>query len=127
MKQVRALQLTKDVSQVVFTFALLLVLIFPTAWIALTSIRPENELFTPSFRLLPSRIVLDGYQALLANTAFPTYIWNSLLVCSIATLLAVAASMLAAYSFSRRRFRGRGALLILVVFSQLFPFVILVT
>ena len=111
----------------VFTFALLLVLIFPTAWIALTSIRPENELFTPGFRLLPSRIVLDGYQALLANTAFPTYIWNSLLVCSIATVLAVAASMLAAYSFSRRRFRGRGALLILVVFSQLFPFVILVT
>jgi multiple sugar transport system permease protein len=127
MKQIRTLRLTKDFLQVSATFALLLILVFPTVWIFLTSIRPESELFTSTFRLLPSRVVLDGYRALLAKTAFPTYIWNSLLVSSVATVVAVAASMLAAYAFSRRHFRGRNALLILVVFSQLFPFVILVT
>jgi len=45
----------------------------------------------------------------------------------ITTLVAVSISLLAAYSFSRRRFRFRGALLITVVFSQLFPYVILIT
>lgn len=127
MNRTRPLRLAGESLQVLLTFAGLIALVFPTAWIFLTSIRPQGELFTPTFQLFPSHIVWDGYQSLLATTKFPTYIWNSLVVCTVSTVVAVAASMLAAYAFSRRRFRGRPALLVLVVFSQLFPFVILVT
>lgn len=127
MRAGRARQLSLDILVVVITFSLLILLVFPTLWIFLTSIRPERELFSDTFRLIPTTINLDSYRALLATTTFPTYIRNSLFVCLASTLLAVIISLLAAYSFSRRQFRWRGFLLILVVFSQLFPYVILIT
>ncbi len=44
-----------------------------------------------------------------------------------ATVISVVLSFVAAYSFSRRTFRFRYSLLILVVFLQLFPFIVLTT
>jgi ABC-type glycerol-3-phosphate transport system permease component len=127
MSRTRALHLGRDVLVVGITFGLLLALIFPTVWIFLTSIRPEREVFSDTFRLISSTITFESYRTLLATTTFATYIRNSLVVSLITTLVAVSISLLAAYSFSRRRFRFRGVLLITVVFSQLFPYVILIT
>ena len=127
MSRARTLQLGRDLLVVGITFGLLLALVFPTVWIFLTSIRPEQEVFSDTFRLISSTITFDSYRTLLATTTFATYIRNSLVVSLITTLVAVSISLLAAYSFSRRRFRFRGALLITVVFSQLFPYVILIT
>jgi ABC-type glycerol-3-phosphate transport system permease component len=123
----RALRLGQDLLIVVVTFGLLLALAFPTLWILLTSLRPEQEIFSDTFRLISSTLTVDSYRVLLATTTFPTYIRNSLVVSLVSTLLAVTVSLLAAYAFSRRRFPLRGALLIGVVFSQLFPYVILIT
>jgi len=127
MSRTRVLRLGRDLLVVGITFGLLLALVFPTLWIFLTSIRPEREVFSDTFRLISSTITFDSYRTLLATTTFATYIRNSLVVSLITTLVAVSISLLAAYSFSRRRFRFRGALLITVVFSQLFPYVILIT
>jgi len=127
MSRVRAGQLAQDLLVVGLTFALLLGLAFPTLWIFLTSIRPEQEVFSDTFRLISSTLTLESYRTLLAKTTFPTYIRNSLVVSLITTVTSVAISLLAAYSFSRHRFRFRGVLLIMVVFSQLFPYVILIT
>ncbi len=117
----------RDVLIVVVTFTLLALLVFPFLWVVLTSLRPESELFSNTFQLVSRTFTLDNYRTLLAKTTFPIYIRNSLFVCLTSTVLAVTVSLLAAYSFSRRRFRWRGGLLILVVFTQLFPFVILIT
>ncbi len=127
MRQSRTRQLGQDILVVTITFLILTLLVFPTLWVFLTSIRPNRELFTDTFQLIPLTITLDSYWELLNKTTFPTYIRNSLFVCLASTLLAVVISLLAAYSFSRRNFRWRGTLLILVVFSQLFPYVILIT
>jgi multiple sugar transport system permease protein len=123
----RALRLGQDLLVVAVTFGLLLALAFPTLWILLTSLRPEREVLSDTFRLFASTVTLDSYRTLLAKTSFGTYILNSLVVSLASTLLAVTASLLAAYAFSRRRFPLRSALLIAVVFSQLFPYVILIT
>jgi ABC-type glycerol-3-phosphate transport system permease component len=127
MSRTHALQLGRNLLVVGITFGLLLALAFPTIWIFLTSIRPEQEVFSDTFRLISSTITFESYRTLLATTTFATYIRNSLVVSLITTLVAVSISLLAAYSFSRRRFRFRGVLLITVVFSQLFPYVILIT
>jgi ABC-type glycerol-3-phosphate transport system permease component len=103
-----------------------LLFLFPFLWVFLTSVRPERDLFTDTFRLLTETITFENYEALL-QSPFPRYILNSLIVCIPATVIAVAFSLLAAYSFSRRRFRFRNLLLIVVVISQLFPWVVLIT
>jgi ABC-type glycerol-3-phosphate transport system permease component len=126
MTVARASRWVKDVAIVSLSFAVLGILVFPFVWLILTSVRPSAELFIDDFRLLSETFTFHAYETLLGSD-FPRYILNSLLVCSTATFLAVTVSLLAAYSFSRRRFRWRTPLLILVVFSQLFPFVILIT
>ncbi len=127
MKRSRPLQLIQDLLIIVVTFSILILLAFPTVWVFLTSIRPESMLFLDSFRLIVRPVTLENYRSLLIDTTFPIYIFNSLVVCSISTVIAVTVSMLAAYSFSRREFRWRSGLLITVVLSQLFPYVILIT
>jgi multiple sugar transport system permease protein len=112
--------------QVAFTFLVLGILVFPFLWVFLNSIRPSADIISDDFYLLPKIATFENYVEL-ADSDFPDYIKNSLLVSIPSTFLSVVISLLAAYSFSRRRFRGRYVLLILIVFSQLFPFIILTT
>ncbi|MFO1146735.1 MAG: carbohydrate ABC transporter permease [Alsobacter sp.] len=119
--------LLRDFVTVTFGIGVLLLLAFPFIWVVLISIRPESEIFTRKFALFTS-VTFENYVALLKNSPFPTYLWNSIVVCSISTAVAVVVSLVAAYGFSRNRtFRGRKLLLILVISTQLFPFVILIT
>ncbi len=122
----RTLRVVQDTVIVIVTFSLLLLYVFPAIWILLTSIRPESELFGDTFRLFTDTLTLVNYRELLSSD-FARYIGNSLIVCLPATFLSVSLALVAAYSFSRLKFAFRTALLVTVVFSQLFPWVILVT
>lgn len=118
----------RDLAIVCVTFAILIVMTFPFLWVVLTSIRPDSELLSTRFSLFSDTPTLRNYRTLLGGASpFPTYIRNSFFVCTVATACSIAVSLLAAYAFSRRRFRGRSALLLLVVATQLFPFVVLIT
>ncbi len=120
-------RLAKDLATVVFGIGVLLVLAFPFIWVVLISFRPDREIFTRTFRLFTT-LTLDNYYALLENSPFGAYLKNSITVCSISTIAAITISLIAAYGFSRNRnFKGRGLLLLLVVCTQLFPYVILIT
>ncbi|MBW7883536.1 MAG: carbohydrate ABC transporter permease [Caldilineaceae bacterium] len=126
MTRVSGLRLAKDLVIVVVTFALLALLVFPFAWVVLTSLRPSSALFSDTFQLLPQTVSFASYQAVFAS-GFAIFIRNSIVVALPATVLAVAVSFVAAYGFSRRTFRFRYTLLIVVVFLQLFPFIVLTT
>lgn len=112
---------------VTLTLVVVLAAILPAVWLILTSLRPQSEIYTKTFTLITPHSSLKNYVELLTTTQFGVYIINSLVVCTISTATAVLLSLLAAYSFSRRQFPGRSVLLLLVVFSQLFPYVILIT
>jgi multiple sugar transport system permease protein len=121
------LRFGKDLLVVGVGLTVLLLLAFPFIWVVLISFRPDSEIFTRTFRLITT-FTLDNYTTLLKNSPFPTYLRNSLVVCTIATFIAVTIALVTAYGFSRNRgFRGRKLLLILVISTQLFPFVILIT
>lgn len=126
MQRHTILRFTGELIQVVLTFAILGILIFPFVWIIMTSIRPSAEILSDTFRFIPNTVTAQNYEEL-SNSDFPMYIRNSLIVSIPATALSVLVSLLAAYSFSRRNFRFRYSLLIVIVFSQLFPFIILTT
>jgi ABC-type glycerol-3-phosphate transport system permease component len=120
------MRLTKDIIIVVVGLSLLLLMAFPFLWVVVISFRPEADIFTRTFQLITT-FTTENYALLVEKSPFATYLRNSFFVCTVATVAAVVIALIAAYGFSRYTFRGRKLLLILVIATQLFPFVILIT
>jgi ABC-type glycerol-3-phosphate transport system permease component len=101
-------------------------MVFPFAWMVLTSFRPADEMFDLS-RILPDRLTLDGFRSLFASSDFGRYVLNSAIVALAAMVFSVFVSCLTGYAFSRFEFRGKRFFMVLVIAVHLFPFVILIT
>lgn len=102
------------------TTAVVIVTMFPVAWAALSSLRPDTELLGGA-SLAPSRLVLDHYRSLFATRDFWTPIRNSLIVAGATTVWSVALGAACAYALARTRFRGKAVLLSLVLAVSMFP------
>ena len=85
----------------------LIVLLFPFYWMAITTFKPDEELLSregnPFWVKNPT---LAHVNKLLFDTAYPDWLWNTVLVSVVATILSITFSVLAAYSIERLRFRG---------------------
>jgi multiple sugar transport system permease protein len=100
--------------------------LFPYIWTALTSLKPEQELFTKGVHYLPKQVVVKNYVNLFKRLKFQKYFGNSLIVAISTTCLALVASSLAGYAFSRFRFKLRAALMVIFVLTNMFPKILLI-
>ncbi|MBL8835863.1 MAG: carbohydrate ABC transporter permease [Alphaproteobacteria bacterium] len=91
-------------------FASLVVMLFPIGWMISTSFKPGDEIFIPPPRWIPRTPTLDGYRVAFSHAVLVPLL-NSLVVAAGSALLATGAGALCAYGVSRMRFRGRGALM----------------
>src|SRR5437016_5329674 len=87
---------------------ILVVLLFPFYWMALTAIKPDEQLldlerFNPFWTWNPT---LKHISKLLFETYYPLWLWNTMMVAVCATILSIIASVLAAYAIVRLRYRG---------------------
>ncbi len=87
---------------------ILLILIFPFYWMALTAIKPDNQLldletYNPFWTWNPT---FKHISKLLFESPYPHWLWNTMLIATGATFLSIAASVLAAYAIVRLRYRG---------------------
>jgi arabinogalactan oligomer / maltooligosaccharide transport system permease protein len=107
--------------RILLAIVTLFVALFPVVWIISASIDPTNSLANQ--RLIPNNPTFENYRTLLTSTAFPFRIWmlNSLKLAAITTVLGVIMTAMAAYAFSRFRFRGRRSLLQTLLLIQVFP------
>lgn len=118
----------RDLLVVIPTLVLLAVIVFPVAWMILTSLRPASSLgVAVPFGQLLDGLGFDSYRRLFAGGAFGRYVVNSLVVASVGTAITVLLSSLAAFGLSRFRFRLRGPMLFVIIGTQLLPFVVLIT
>jgi len=100
--------------------------VFPALWVVSASLRPEGELFSYPFRLLPSEISLTAYQQVI-DAGVATWLVNSTLVTILGVGGILVVSVPAAYAFSRFEFRGRRGLLgIVLLFQMISPVIIIV-
>ncbi len=85
----------------------LVVLLFPFYWMVVTTFKPNEELLSregnPFWVKNPT---LAHVKKLLFDTAYPDWLWNTVLISVTATLLSLFASVLAAYAIERLRFQG---------------------
>jgi multiple sugar transport system permease protein len=86
----------------------LIVLLFPFYWMAITSVKPDYEMYdykkyNPFWVHSPT---LDNIRKLLFETEYPHWLLTTMGIATAATFLSVGASVLAAYAIERLRFRG---------------------
>jgi len=109
----------------VWRWALAVVLVafslLPLLWIISAAINPVNDL--ASQKLIPDNWNFDNFKALVNNPVFPFFTWlkNSMIVSTTSTLLTMSLTTLAAFAFSRFRFKGRQTLLKAILLIQSFP------
>lgn len=124
----RRRRLFRDLAIVGASIAVLAIITFPFIWMTLSSLRPTETLFLPlSLDTLFGDLSFDSYRTLFQNSNFARYILNSAIVASVTMVLSVVLASFAGYAFSRYKFPAKTALIIGVVGTQLFPFVILIT
>jgi multiple sugar transport system permease protein len=104
-------------------FVILIVLLFPFYWMALTSIKPDEQLidmekFNPFWVVHPT---FKHISKLLFETQYPRWLWNTMYVAVGATTLSIFASVLAAYAIVRLRFKGADTVGVLIFFAYLVP------
>ena len=83
------------------------VLLFPFYWMVITSVKPNNELLSrdgnPFWVIKPT---LEHFHKLLFKTAYPEWLWNTVFISVISTVVSLACAVLAAYAIERLRFKG---------------------
>jgi len=102
-------------------FFLIIFSVFPILWVISASFNPTGSLATQT--LIPRNPGLDNYRILLTSGEFPfwTWFWNSLKIALITDVLSLSITTIAAYAFSRFRFRGRQTMLKAILLIQVFP------
>jgi multiple sugar transport system permease protein len=112
--------------QVVFVYLPLaifvFVLLFPFYWMAITSFKPDNELLSrsgnPFWVINPT---LAHFNKLIFQTAYPEWLWNTVIVSVVATFVSLVASVLAAYAIERLRFHGSRQVGLSIFLAYLVP------
>jgi arabinogalactan oligomer / maltooligosaccharide transport system permease protein len=95
--------------------------VFPILWVISASLNPTGSLATQT--LIPTHPGLGNYLSLTASGDFPFWHWfvNSIKISSITSVLSLSITTIAAYAFSRFRFKGRKTMLKGLLLIQVFP------
>jgi multiple sugar transport system permease protein len=111
-------------------YALLVILLlyafFPVFWMLSTSFKSQAEAFFYPPTWWPHQFTFHSYLILPADQqGFVRYFENSLIVSSFTTLLTLCAATPGGYVLSRFRFRGVRAILLVILATQMFPYVVI--
>ena len=95
--------------------AMATVVAMPMYWLLVSAFKASDEIFTPTPHWLPSGLEWRNFVLAWQGAAFGRYFVNSVVVAVAILLLQLTTSSLAAFALARRRFAGRGVVLLIVI------------
>ena len=99
--------------------------IIPFYWMVVSSLRLPTEGRDTSF--IPSPASFANYQGVFAGTnQFGRALVNSVIISGTTTVLTLLFGIVAAYALARLTFRGKGAVLWIIMACSMFPLIILI-
>ncbi|MBW4082251.1 carbohydrate ABC transporter permease [Paenibacillus sp. S150] len=100
-----------------------IVFLLPFIWMLSASFKPEADVFKYPIEWIPHtwKAAFNYHSVWFGKANFTLYYWNSFKVTALTTLLSVLVSSMAAYGFTKIRFRGRNALFVLVLATYMIP------
>jgi len=95
---------------------------FPFYWMAVTSLKPNSELYNR--KIMPMIVyhpTLKHYVDLLTETNFLVWTWNTMLVAVVSTAISLVFGVMLAYPLARMKFAGSAVISFAVAATYLVP------
>lgn len=117
---------SKPVKIVFFVILALLAVVWicPIVWAVFTSFKSNDEIISSDFHLLPRHWSLENYAEIAQdNEQTPVLRWfvNSIIIAAGQTLLVLVVVSLAAYGYTRLKFKGRDLIFNCLLATMMFP------
>lgn len=109
-----------------FVIAVVIFALAPIVWTFITSLKREQDIITPVLQYLPTQVTFENYVNIWNRSNFQRLVGNSLITTTLTLIICITLGSLAAYGFSRYRFRGRGVLLLFYLIIRMFPVVLMI-
>jgi len=106
-----------------FIIALGLLMIYPVLWMAVSSFKPNNMIFSDP-GLIPKAVTIENYISGwkgYAGVSFGRFFANSLGMCTVAIIGNLISCSMAAYAFGRLRFVGRSFWFAVMMITLMLP------
>ncbi|MBR2766108.1 MAG: carbohydrate ABC transporter permease [Blautia sp.] len=107
---------------------LAILILAPVAWMFMSSVMLPVDLTAKPLKLIPETITFERYRQVFQSvtTSDPAYVFrialkNSFIIAASVTVLSLLIGTLSAYAFARIRFRGKGSLMLLILFTYMLP------
>ena len=107
---------------------LAVVVLAPVVWMFLSSVMLPVDLTAKPLSLIPKTVTFERYAQIFKSTTTsdPAYVFrialkNSLIIAVSVTILSLVIGTLSAYAFAHVRFRGKGPLMLLILFTYMLP------
>lgn len=101
--------------------------VLPFAWIVLTSIKPDGEIYTTDVQILPQSPTLDQYERIIEKgDQLPHYIYNTLVYSVITIFFVVLLGAMAGYALGMVQFRGSQWVIGFILTLLSIPWIILI-
>ncbi len=105
-----------------------IIAIYPVLRVVTISLRPNDTLLTTDLRIIPENATLDNYKEVLfgapeknRKSDFFLWLWNSLSIVTVTSVISMILAAVSAYAFSRFKFPGRAAGLVFLLTTQMIP------
>ena len=125
MRAAKSSKVIQKILAFILIIAFIAFLLFPFYWMLVTSVKPNEELFTGIVTYWPKNFTAKAYENLFRSYDFLSPMLNSLFVSVITTIISLVVSVMAAFAFARYEFPGRKLLMMLFLTNNMFPTVLL--
>lgn len=112
------------IGKVVLWIVLIMVAViqlFPLIWLVDFSLGSSNEMFTNGLLIIPEKIRWDNYVKAFVDGNFLHYLKNSVLINTLAVILVVIISIMAAFACQRMKWKLSGLVSTLLVMGMMIP------
>jgi putative aldouronate transport system permease protein len=109
-----------DCANYLLLFLIALLTFAPFYYVLVASFSPIKQVLTESVIVWPEKFAFDAYDLILSTPAFVRALFFTLFITAAGTFVNMLFTSTLAYALSKKRFRGRKHILMLIVFSMLF-------
>lgn len=128
MMRLKTRKISRAVTINLLGIIILVFVLFPIIWVAITSLKSQSELFAIPVRYFPKKPTLQSYKEIFFKgywsgqaLLWHQYLLNSLFVSGISTFFVLLFGSMAGYAFSRFSFKGSRILLTILILTRMLP------